>query len=187
MICDSCGRDGFPHLRSLTGHRNWCRKRKDPTYNTRRLIALRSDVVRVARDCGVPEGYGPPMLAYKRNGRFSDKAVMGWLGGYRPDGNARITWRAALAKFHLKMWGDLYHADPARIAEDVRRVARLLGRPHHIPPRKKYNRLGDWDHTSVYLHLGVTTWEGAAERLDLRPNRAFPTKANPPTKRSRAA
>lgn len=173
MKCDLCGKGPFRSLRAVTGHRNWCLKHKDPTYNTRRLLALRGDLVRIAREAGVPEGYGPPQLAYRRHGRFSEKCVMGWLGGYLPNGNPRLSWRRALAALHLKTWGDLYHTNRDRLAVDIRRVALAIGRPHHMPPRARYRGLGRWDPTAVFHHFGVRNWNEVAAELGLQRNRPW--------------
>lgn len=173
MTCDVCGKGPFKSLRAVTGHRNWCAKHHDPLYNTRRLMALRADLVRVARDVGTPEGYGPPQLAYRRNGRFSEKCVMGWIGGYLPNGNPRLSWRKALGSLHLKVWGDLYHTNRERLSADLRRVALAIGRPHHIPSVAAYRKLGRWDPCTALSHFRVTTWGQVADALELKRNRKF--------------
>jgi hypothetical protein len=134
---------------------------------------MRLDLVKVARMQGVPDGYAPSALFYRKHGLFSEKVVIGWFFSYTAAGNPRGNWRQAVAKLGFKMYGDHYHGNLMRVAADVRRVALEIGRPLHVPPRSVYKRLGRWDPNTVYHHLGVETWTQVAAKLNLKPNNKF--------------
>lgn len=138
----------------------------------RRMIAMRQDLVRVARERGCPEGFAPPVLYYREHGRFVDKTIIGVIGGYDEHGNALLCWGDAMQKLGLRMWAEHFHADPERVKRDVYRVAVALGRPFRMPPRAKYKRQGRWAPCTVMKHMGVSTWGEVADHLKLRRNYA---------------
>ena len=147
--------------------------------NRDRLMAMRRDLVRVARMAGAPEGYAPAILAYREHGRYLDKTILGSIGGYWDDGNPKLTWREAMDMLSLKVYGDHYHTNRRRVVLDVRRVAHEIGKPDHVPPRDTYRERGQWDPVTVMRHLETDTWAGVADALYLRRNKNFPGNREP--------
>jgi hypothetical protein len=115
------------------------------------LVALRADLMRVARLLGLPDGAAPSPEAYRRHGQVSvRRAVFLATGSHLRTGNG---WKDAMRRLFLLPMSEVT-PDPEQIIDDLRRVASLVGNPAHLPPRsayRRYGRFGDHVVTSVLL------------------------------------
>lgn len=131
-----------------------------------RLVAMRSDLVRVAAMQGRPNGVAPSQLFYRHNGAFTVTAVCAAFKGYRGDDAADV-WTDAVERFGFT---PAYANRRPTLNEgitDLRRVAHALGAPRRMPSRAQYDRLGRWQSRTVMLLFAAPRWDAIADQLGL--------------------
>jgi len=173
FTCDRCGRP-FDKGRSKSAHMAHCgrilRLRTLPG-----LVALRQELRRVARLEGRPDGVAPSLRGFRALGRVTDRRVQGAVGGYRAH-NPILGWKETVRRLGFRPAATMRFAgERSWVMDDVYRVARVLGSPHHMPTRREYLVHGRWDVRTVLRYAESDTWSGVAGELHLTPNRAFPT------------
>lgn len=138
---------------------------------TAQLIAIRADLIRVARMLGAPEGVAPPRAKYGKLGIYSESKARGAFRGFVKLGksvNPRDQWSDAMRKFGLRMWvTETRGITKGGVAADIRRVAMLAGAPRVLPSKARYDRDGKWSSTAACSALGITGWTKAAQMLEL--------------------
>lgn len=142
-----------------------------------KVLAIRSDLVRVARELGLPEGYAPPRKRYMELGQFTDCAVRATFRGYTSvtfkhgrSTNPRDQWGEAIAKFGLRIADTLRRgtASHSLVSADVRRVSLLLGIPGRLPSYRQYRAAGGrWAPRTVCHYLDVKGWTDVGAVLGL--------------------
>lgn len=143
---------------------------------------LRADLVRVARECGRPDGVSPSEEEYRRHGRFSPYAVMmtasegrrRLVGGQaRP----RLTWAQSVKRLGVPSPETLRrnYVTPEKIIADLRRLARQRGEPGRVPSRGYYEKHGRFAGSGVIRKFG--SWRAAAEAAGLTSRNRRPTQA----------
>lgn len=138
---------------------------------TERLVAMRADLIRVARLTNQPDGVAPSCEKYRKLGSWTDVRVRGAFLGYRRTKNGSVnprdTWTQAMHKFGLKTVRETQTTTTAKVAADVRRVAMLAGKPGMMPTMADIRRFGRYQEKTVMLYLRVTNWVEAADYLQL--------------------
>lgn len=127
------------------------------------LLALRTDVLRVARDAGLGPDCAPTLEEYKRQGRFTAGYVCRILSGkYR-------SWNRSMQALRLEVAAPKtlrLERDTALL--DVRRVARMEGRSTgEAPGIAYYTEHGQYSATAIYTATGATNWPDAMKALEL--------------------
>lgn len=138
----------------------------------RRLVALRHDLIRVARANGRPEGVAPTSAEYTADSRrqFSLYRVGKATGALRSNG--AIDWTAAMRRVGLTPANEA-RPDPEAIIADLHRVAAERGHPGVLPNPAAYEKLGRWSKWYVTKHLagGLNDWREVAKRAGMRTHR----------------
>lgn len=140
------------------------------------LVALRHDLIRVARAVGLPEGVGPQRRVYRELGRKGPSYMCAAIGGWKyPDERnqvPRLTWDEAIEAYGLTPHSETRTVSDSELIEDLRRVAVLNGQgPDGLPPVNVYQELGRWSWMTVYRRFGgePMSWYRVAEYTKLRP------------------
>lgn len=138
------------------------------------IVAMKADLVRVARLLGLPAGYAPAREAYQGRGRWSWECIAAAFAGYRSkrtdghkQGGPLMTWTQAIRRFGLQPAFELRRARHVPMVQDVLRVAREIGRPHELPSAHRYRLMGHHSARSVIQTLGVRTWTEVGPALGL--------------------
>lgn len=151
-------------------------------------VLVRLDMVRVARELGIPEGYAPPITAYRSLGRYSTVRVR-IVGGMR-NRNPILQWCGAVTRYGLKPYRRHYHPTPQMLVADLRRVALKLGHPAVMPTLREYRDHGMWTTTTVRRQL-APIWADVARSVGLAMlpvwRSTHSTKANHGSERRTAA
>lgn len=147
-------------------------KRKKPTYRPEsEIMAIRLDLLRVARETGKPDGVAPQLHDYEKLGRFSVSRTLSAFAGYRQVTTYYMpvdTWSVAMRKFGFKPAGYWRNATERDLLKDLRRVALMLGRPLEMPPSDVYNALGNYAHTTVRGRFPGMGWPEIGDRAGLQ-------------------
>lgn len=133
------------------------------------ILAVRSDLLRVARACGLPEGVAPSMGEYRKRGRFSDAYVQGLhLGWWTGERGLREHWCDSIPRYGLKPYRDAIVSPrgSAAIVADIRRVALKVGSPLRMPTHAEYDQHGRWTRSTAQKWLGMK-WSDMASVLGL--------------------
>jgi hypothetical protein len=135
------------------------------------LVAIRSDLVRVARETGKPAGVAPSVMRYRRLGRVSLYRVQRAVGGTVPRYHTRVprlTWAQAMPLYGLTPAGALRQPTRTQLVEDLRRVALIAGHPPgELPTTTEYQELGHWALHTVLVHISGSR-EGSWHDVSLR-------------------
>lgn len=139
----------------------------------RTLIRIRLDLKRAAAAEGRPEGTGPSRGFYEEwDGPFGSWIVRKAAGGMTTAEHAnglravpRLGWAPSLRAFGLESPGEARIAVRHEIGDDVRRVARQLGRPTEMPTEEEYDEHGAFSYATARKLGG--TWEDTAQMLGL--------------------
>lgn len=136
------------------------------------LVAMRADLVRVARLDGQPEGGAPRRDTYVRVGRWSTSAIQAAFVGYykktaRVGGGPLESWSKAVARFGLTPAVKMRHPNHVQLIQDLLRVAQQLGRPNELPSQHQYRKRGVHGPHSVMDTVGVRTWTELGAELGL--------------------
>lgn len=126
------------------------------------LIALRQDLVRVARLCDVPEGHAPSVVQYKKHGRHSIYRVEKMCG--------LVRWTQAVARLGLEETPSRKRLPKDAVREDLLRVAALEGRRGKMPRTSTYRKIGRYSELGVLAALtppDCRYWWRAAEEVGL--------------------
>lgn len=138
---------------------------------TRLLVAMRSDLLRVAREDGMPDGFAPSIHVYNERGRgcFSATRIMAVWEGYDPAKSyrPRVTWAQAMRRFGLRTARDLWTHEEEEVFRDLYRVAIVVERPHEMPTANEYRRHGRKDDRALRRRFG--SWNRLAELAGLEP------------------
>lgn len=138
--------------------------------NTTKAIAIRSDLIRVARQTHGIEGVAPSLSAYVRHGRWSHNKIRGSVGGYREGSGAapRLSWTEAVPRYGLKPYRDAAIPDDRDVLADLRRVALHVRKPRKMPTAAEYAEHGRHGTSLVQRRFGK--WNDAAFLAGLEPN-----------------
>ncbi len=135
------------------------------------IIAMRSDLNRVSRLLGLPEGVAPPREQYQQLGRYSVSAVLWAFKGGTKIGtysHAWDSWSEVIHRFGLKTKNEVRRSvTREKIAVDLRRLAASLGNPNRMPSRKEYREHGRYSLCSVFRHMECRRWVEVAAKLHL--------------------
>lgn len=138
--------------------------------NAHKLVALRSDLVRVARMTHGMEGVAPSLASYIRHGRWSHNKIRGAVGGYRQGSGSppRLSWTEAVPHYGLEPCRDALIPSDRTVLADLRRVAMAVGRPRRMPTAEEYLAHGRHGTSLVQRRFGG--WNLAALEAGLEPN-----------------
>lgn len=140
------------------------------------LVAIRQDLVRVARANGRPQGFAPAVTTYRHAGRFSIPKVQGAVGGWvRKYAYGKkvpaLSWTAAVRKYGLTPARELYKPTRAQAIDDLRSLSQRLGHgPFRLCSLTEYQDQGRWSpHTVRKVICGDphTSWYDLAELLGM--------------------
>lgn len=135
------------------------------------IVQMRQDLMRVARERGMADGYAPSISVYLKRGAFTVGRVCAAFAGYRPGGGKHRrpvhSWMEAMRLFSLRPWYEDYHTSERTVLRDLRDVALRCGHPGIMPTLREYDRHGRWAWTGVRKRMGGLTWAEIAERANL--------------------
>jgi hypothetical protein len=143
---------------------------------TQERVWIRADVVRVARECGYPEGVAPAWGKYREHGRFPVYRVVKLFGGR--------TWAGAVQRLGLiaaRTARESPRHRERRLIAQVRAVARACGRPLTMPSKAELEAQDgpsyQWVRECLAPETG--TWKEAAAACGLAPQRTWSHDISP--------
>lgn len=138
-----------------------------PTHeSTNTIVAMRSDLTRVASVVGLPNGVAPSLDQYRAHGEFGSTAVLAAFKGYRGS-NPIDTWGRAVQRFGFKPVSATALPTKQEAVADVRAVAHKIGTPTKMPSLRQYEDNGRWQSKTIKKVLGENRWDVIADRLQL--------------------
>lgn len=142
--------------------------------NPHLLVAIRSDLCRVARETGKPRGIAPSVMIYRDEGRHAEFRVRALVGGtVARYGTSipRLKWSESMPHYGLRPAGSLRWPTRAEAIEDVRRVVRILGQgPLRAPSMDEYAAHGRWGHHALLKAItgcATASWYRVADEVGL--------------------
>jgi len=140
------------------------------------LVAIRHDLLRVARDTRLPDGVGPQRHVYAEHGRVGTAYVRAAIGGWRYPEHANqqpeMTWDEAIRAYGLTPHSETRTVSDKELIEDLRRVGHLNGQgPDGLPPVEVYKQHGRWSWMTVLRRFGgqPMSWYRVGEYARLQP------------------
>lgn len=147
----------------------------------RLLIAIRSDLKRVARQTHGMDGIAPSLREYREQGRFSDVKVRAAVGGYRTNHGERssrynrmgtpprLGWLEAVRKYGLTPFKRVYQPTDRAMLMDLKRVALKCGHPLRMASFAEYREHGNYAGSALMRRFGK--WNDVAAAAGLEPNK----------------
>ena len=142
------------------------------------LVAIRSDLARVARESGRPEGVAPSVVVYREKGRFPTSQIRAAVGGRTKRWGTScpaLKWTEAVTRLGFRPASSLHKPTRAQAIEDVRRVGREVGcGPRELPTTMDYQEHGRWAPQTIRKAIvgrEDASWYEIGDQIGLEPSR----------------